>query len=40
MDLPKLAKPAERALIAAGVKNLRNLTNFTEAELSRLHGMY
>ena len=38
-DLPKLASPAQRALAGAGIKNLRQLTKFTEAEIKQLHGM-
>jgi len=32
-DLPKLSAPAKRALAAAGVKNLKDLTKFSEAEV-------
>jgi len=38
-DLPKLAAPAERALAAANIKKLSDLTQWTEAELSKLHGI-
>jgi hypothetical protein len=39
-DLPaKLGAPAERALAGAGIKNLKNLTKFTEAEIKQLHGV-
>jgi hypothetical protein len=38
-DLPKLAKPAERALAAAGIKTLDQLSGYTEQEVSSLHGM-
>jgi len=39
-DLPaKLSAPAERALAGAGIKNLRELTKFTEAEIKQLHGV-
>lgn len=31
--------PALRALDGAGVRSLRDLTRWTEAELGRLHGM-
>lgn len=34
-----VAKPAQRALANAGVASLRDLSRFSEAELSRLHGM-
>jgi hypothetical protein len=39
-DLPAgLAKPAQRALVAAGYTRLDQLTKVTEAELLKLHGM-
>jgi hypothetical protein len=39
-DLPeKLGAPAERALAAAGIQRLEQLTKFTEAELKQLHGV-
>lgn len=39
-DLPsKLAKPAQRALANAGVTKLVQLTQLTEAEVMKLHGM-
>lgn len=39
-DLPaKLGAPAERALANAGIKNLKQLTKFTEAEIKQLHGV-
>jgi hypothetical protein len=39
-DLPGgLAKPAQRALAAAGYVSLEQLTAVSEAELLRLHGM-
>ena len=39
-DLPaKIGAPAERALANAGIKNLRHLTKFTEAEIKQLHGV-
>lgn len=39
-DLPaKLGAPAERALANAGIKNLRQLTKFSEAEIKQLHGV-
>ncbi|WP_128545245.1 DNA-directed RNA polymerase subunit alpha C-terminal domain-containing protein [Larkinella soli] len=37
--LPKVAKPAQRALAHAGITSLDQLTQFTEAELMQLHGM-
>jgi hypothetical protein len=36
---PGLAKPALRALAAAGYNCLDDLTEATEAEISSLHGM-
>ncbi|HEX9077799.1 MAG TPA: DNA-binding protein [Anaerolineae bacterium] len=38
-DLPKLARPAQRALAAAGVRRLDQLTKFGEGEIERLHGI-
>jgi hypothetical protein len=38
-DLPKLAAPARRALIAAGYTRLEQLTEVEESEVMRLHGM-
>ena len=39
-DLPaKLGAPAERALANAGIKNLKQLTKFSEAEIQQLHGV-
>jgi hypothetical protein len=38
-DFPKLAAPAIRALHGAGYTRLEQLTQITEAELSKLHGM-
>jgi hypothetical protein len=39
-DLPaKMGAPAERALANAGIKNLKQLTKFTEAEIKGLHGV-
>ena len=38
-DLPKLAAPAQRALAAAGIKRLDQLTKFSEAEIKQLHGI-
>ena len=39
-DFPeKLAAPALRALLNAKIKNLRQLTQWTEKELAHLHGM-
>jgi DNA-directed RNA polymerase alpha subunit len=38
-DFSKLAKPAQRALAAAGYTRLEQLTKVSEAELKQLHGM-
>lgn len=38
-DLPKLAAPAQRALANAGIRNLKQLAGFTEAEIKHLHGI-
>jgi hypothetical protein len=38
-DLPKLAAPARRALLAAGYTSLEDLTEVSEAEVLKLHGM-
>lgn len=36
---PKLGAPAERALAGAGIKTLKQLTKFSEAEIKQLHGV-
>ncbi len=38
-DLPKLSAPARRALAGAGITRLEQLTQVTEAELKKLHGL-
>jgi len=38
-DIPKLAAPAERALAGAGIKNLKQLSRFSEADIKQLHGI-
>jgi hypothetical protein len=38
-DLPKLSAPAHRALAAAGVHRLKDLTKFSEAEVKKWHGI-
>jgi hypothetical protein len=38
-ELPKMSKPAHRALASAGVQRLEQLTKFSEAEIKRLHGI-
>lgn len=35
----KLSAPAHRALVDAGIIDLEQLANFTEAEILALHGM-
>ena len=38
-DLPKLAQPALRALAAAGVRTLKQLTRFSEDQVKQWHGI-
>jgi len=38
-DLPKLAQPAQRALAAAGIQNLKQLTKYSEDEVQQWHGI-
>lgn len=38
-DFPKTSKPAQQALDAAGYTHLEQLTQVSEAELLKLHGM-
>jgi len=38
-ELPKLARPARRALAAAGIDHLEDLAEHTESEIASLHGM-
>jgi DNA-directed RNA polymerase alpha subunit len=38
-DFPKLAAPARRALDGAGYTRLEQLTQVSEQELAKLHGM-
>jgi hypothetical protein len=38
-NLPKLSAPAQRALAAAGVRHLKDLTKFSEAEVKKWHGI-
>lgn len=39
-DLPAgLAKPAQRALVGAGITQLEQLSQMTESDLLKLHGM-
>ncbi|WP_069160755.1 hypothetical protein [Nocardia altamirensis] len=35
----ELGKPAERALAAAGIRHLDDLTTWTERDLAALHGV-
>ncbi|MDF2692298.1 MAG: hypothetical protein K0S65_681 [Labilithrix sp.] len=37
--LPKIGKPAERALASIGVSRLDQVARFSEAELHALHGV-
>lgn len=38
-DFAQLAQPARRALEAAGIQRLEQLTKLSEAEIKQLHGM-
>jgi hypothetical protein len=38
-DLPKLAAPARRALAGAGYTHLEQLTQISEDEIRKLHGI-
>ncbi len=38
-DLPKLAEPAQRALAAAGIQHLAQLSQLSESEIKQLHGI-
>ena len=38
-SLPKLAAPAHRALDAAGIRSLEQLTRYSEDQIRRLHGI-
>ncbi len=39
-DLPeKLGQPAYRALAGAGIQRLEQLTQFSEAEIKKIHGI-
>ncbi len=35
----KLAKPAQRALANAGIKNITQLATYTEKDIAALHGI-
>lgn len=38
-DFPKLSKPAHRALEHAGIRSLKDLTEWCEPDLLALHGL-
>lgn len=38
-DFPKVSQPALRALEAAGITRMEQLTKYSEAEIAGLHGM-
>ncbi len=38
-DLPRLAQPAQRALAAAHIRRLEQLTQVSEAEVKQWHGI-
>ncbi len=38
-DLPKLSQPAQRALAAARIRRLEQLTKVSEAEVKQWHGI-
>lgn len=38
-EFPKLSKPAHRALEHAGIRKLKDLSNWTEKDLLALHGI-
>jgi hypothetical protein len=38
-DIPKIGAPAQRALAAAGVKQLKDLAKYNEQEVSNWHGI-
>jgi hypothetical protein len=38
-EFPKLSKPAQRALVNAGILKLKDLEKWTEADLLSLHGI-
>jgi DNA-directed RNA polymerase alpha subunit len=39
LPLPRTSSPAGRALDAAGIRDLRDLSQRSEREVARLHGM-
>jgi hypothetical protein len=38
-DLPKLSRPAQRALASVGIRRLKDLARFSEAQVKNLHGI-
>lgn len=38
-DFPKIGQPATRALLAAGITRMEQLTAYTEQEILALHGV-
>ena len=38
-DLPKLSAPAQRALASVNVATLQDLSQHSEGEIAKLHGM-
>lgn len=38
-DLPRIGKPATRALLAAGVETLAQVSRLSEAQLRDMHGV-
>jgi len=38
-DLPRIGKPATRALLEAGIATLSHVSTLSEAELLAMHGM-
>jgi hypothetical protein len=38
-ELPRLARPAQRALTAAGITCLEDLAKFREKDIATLHGI-
>ncbi|MCL6601648.1 MAG: DNA-binding protein [Paenibacillus sp.] len=39
MDLPKISKPADRALHNAGFDRLEQFTKVTESDILKIHGV-
>ncbi|MFC7371863.1 helix-hairpin-helix domain-containing protein [Fictibacillus iocasae] len=39
IDLPKVGKPAQRALTQAGCNSLEDITKHSETEIASLHGV-